>query len=177
MNLLPTQQKRRVRLEIFYQNIIFSGLILILFILILILILGGSLIFLNFKYHTIEENIAAEQSRIIQNETVKGMERKVGDLNKELRDLKEIQRKTSNLYGFLDSISQDLFSEVTIYTIEIDGKLNKITISGHADTRQELLVIKEKLNNSSQYQNVNFPISNLTEPSDIDFTFNFIYKP
>lgn len=177
MNLLPAQQKKRVRLEIFYQNIIFSGLILILLVLFLILILGSFLIFLNFKYHTIEENITAEQSRIIQNETVKGMERKVSDLNKELKDLKETQKKSSNIYQFLDNVSQDLLSEVMIYTIEIDGELNKFTITGHADTRQELLTIKEKLNTSPEYKNVDFPISNLTEPTDIDFTFNFIYQP
>lgn len=173
MNLLPTRQKKRVKLLILFQNTIFSGLVLILLILILIFVLGGALIFLNFKFSYIEKKIVDEQLRVIRTETVKGMERKVRELNKELIGLKEIQNKQSNLYQALDKISQDLFKEVEINSLEIDRELNKITITGHSDTREKLLAIKQTLENSSNYKNIDFPLANLTEPEDIDFQFSF----
>lgn len=158
---------------IFYQNIIFSGLILILLILILTLVLGGFLIFSNFEYRTIEEKITIEQSRVVRTETVKGMERKVRDLNRELAQLKQIQNRQSNVYQILDNISQKLLKGVEIYNLEIDRESGKIMISGFSPTRDNLLTIKQILEATPEYKNVDFPLSNLTDPKDIKFYFSF----
>lgn len=175
MNLLPIRQRKRIKLEILYQNIIFSGLILILLILVLILFLGAFLVFLNFKYQDIEKKIVIEQSWVIQTETIKGMERKIRELNTDLLDLKNMQGKTSNIYQVLDSISQNLVKSVEIHTIEIDGELSKVTIAGYSSTRENLSAIKQILETSSEYKNINFPLSNLATPKDINFQFDFIY--
>lgn len=177
MNLLPLGQKKRIGLQMFYRNIVSSGFILILLILILILFLGGFLVFLNFKYYIIEQKITSEQSRIIQTETVKGMERRVKELNKDLVKIKDTFGKSSNLYQILDTISRDLLIEVRIDSIEINGNSNKIIVSGYSPTRDKLLAIKNKLEISPKYKDIDFPISNLANPKDIDFYFNFVYKP
>lgn len=176
MNLLPIRQRKKVKLEFIYQNIIFSGLILVLLILILTVFLGGFLIFLNFKYHSIEKKIIIEQSRIIQSETIKGMERKVKEINKELTELEQIQIKQSNLYQVLENITQDLLLEVEVQSLEIDRETGKITVAGYSAFRENLLAIKETLESSPQYKNIDFPLSNLTNPKDIDFRFSFIYE-
>lgn len=176
MNLLPARQRKKVRLEIAYQNIVFSGLILILLVLILMIFLGGFLIFLNFKYHSIEKKITIEQSRIIQTETVRGMERKVEELNKELMELKKTQSKQGNLYQVLENISQKLLLEVEVYSLEIDRETGKVTVTGHSATRENLLAIKGTLEISPEYKNIDFPLSNLTDPKDIDFRFSFTYQ-
>jgi len=173
MNLLPIKQRKRVKSQILYQNIIFSGLLLILLVLILMLVLGGLLIFLNFKYQAIEKEIILEQSKIIKTETVKSMERKVRELNKELISLKGIQEKQTGFYSTLSDLSENILKDIIVYTIEIDGDLNKITVSGYSSTREKLLVIKQKL--ESSYKSVNFPISNLTDPIDINFNFTYEY--
>ena len=177
MNLLPLGQKKRIGLQMLYKNIVSSGFILILLILILILFLGGFLVFLNFKYCIIEQKITFEQSRIIQTETVKGMERRVKELNKDLVKIKDTFNKSSNLYQILDTISRDLLIEVRVDSIEIDGNSNKIIVSGYSPTRDKLLAIKNKLETSPKYKDIDFPISNLANPKDIDFYFNFVYKP
>lgn len=177
MNLLPIEQKKRIGLQVLYRNIISSGFILILLIFILILFLGGFLVFLNFKYYIIEQKITFEQSRIIQTETVKGMERKVKELNKDLIKIKDAYNKSSNLYQILDIVSQNLLTEVRVDSIEIDGNSNKIMISGYSPTRDKLLAIKTKLESFPEYKDIDFPISNLANPKDIDFYFNFVYKP
>lgn len=177
MNLLPIKQKKRIKLKIVFQNVIFSGLVLILLSLILILVLGGFLIFLNFKYQNIEKKITIEQSRVIKTETVKSMERKVREINKELIELKEIQTSQSNLYQALDNISQKLFLDVEIHSLEIDRESGKITIIGYSAFRENLLTIKRILETNPEYKDIDFPLSNLTDPEDIDFRFSFIYAP
>jgi hypothetical protein len=173
MNLLPTEQRKRVRLLICYQNIIFSGLVLVLLVLVLILFLGAGLIFLNLEYQIIEDKIAIEQSRVIQTETVKGMERKVKELNKELAELRQTQDKQSNLYQILDNISQKLLQGVEIYNLEINRESSRVMVSGFSPTRDKLLRIKQILETTSEYENIDFPLSNLTDPKDIKFYFSF----
>lgn len=174
MNLLPRKQKKRLKLEMIYRNIVYSGLILILLVLVLIFFSGAFLFFLNFKYHNIEKNIMEKQSRVIESETVRGMERKVKELNKELENLKEIKAKQSNLYVILDNINNDILKDVELYTLEIDKDLKKVTITGFASDRNILVNIKEIL--EQKYKNIDFPISNFTKAQNIDFTFSFIYE-
>ena len=176
INLLPLQQKKRLELKAFYQNIISSGFILFLLILFLIVFLAGFLIFLHFKYQAIENRIIVEQSKIIQTETVKGMEKKVRELNKELEELEKIQAERSNLYSILDNISQNLLIGVRVYSLEINRNSGMITVTGFSPTRENLLTIKKILENSPNYKNIDFPLSNLANPKDINFKFSFNYE-
>lgn len=175
MNLLPAKQIKRIRLLVVYQGIIFSGFILILLIAILIVFLGGFLIFLNFNYQIIEKKITIEQSRVVQTETVKGIERKVNELNEQLSDLRRAQARQSDFYYILDNIYQKILIGIQVQSIDID-KNNRITISGYAADRETLLKIKEILENSSEYKDIDFPLSNLVSPKDINFRFSFIYQ-
>jgi len=175
INLLPTKQRKRIRLLTSYQNIVFSGLILIILIIFLIIFLGGSLIFLNFKYQEIQKKISLEQSRIIYAETVEGMERKVKEINKELVDLRRVQNERSNLYQIIENISDDLLSDVKVYNLDVNSETKKITISGYSASREDLLSIKNTLETFSKYQDIDFPLSNLVNPKDINFRFSFTY--
>jgi len=158
-----------------YQNIVFSGLILILLSLVLILLLGGLLIFLNFRFQAIEKEIITEQSRVIQTETIRSMERKIKELNKELKEVREAQIKESNIYSVLDDISQNVLFGVEVYSLRIDRGTKRVNVSGYSSTRENLLIIKEILETSDNYRNINFPLANLTNPRDIDFSFSFEY--
>lgn len=177
MNLLPNKQIKRIKLLICYQNIVYSGLILILLILLLIFLLGGFLIFLNLKYQNIEKKIMTEQSRVFEARTIKGMERKISELNEELNKLEQIQNQKTNIYQVLDEISRNLLIGVEVFTLEINRESSRVLISGHSATRDNLLAIKKTLESSPDYENIDFPLSNLTESKDIDFQFSFIYKP
>jgi len=175
-NLIPLQQKERVKLKTYYQNIISSGFILFLLILLLIIFLAGILIFLNIKYRLIENKITVEQSEIIQTESYKGMEKKIISLNKELSELKKIQTKENNFYQILDDVSRNLLINVKVYDLKIDKTTNKITVTGFSPTRGALLSIKTILETNSQYnKDVDFPLSNLANPQNINFRFTFSY--
>jgi len=175
INLLPKRQRKRIKLLTSYQNIVFSGLILIILIIFLIIFLGGSLIFLNFKYQEIQKKISLEQSRIIYAETVEGMERKVKEINKELIDLRRVQNERSNLYQIIENISDDLLSDVKVYNLDVNSETKKITISGYSASRENLLSIKNTLETLSKYQDIDFPLSNLVNSKDINFRFSFTY--
>lgn len=177
MNLLPFYQKKRVKLLLFYQNIIFSGFLLIIFVLILTIILGGFSFFLDLNYQAVEKEIIVEQSRVVRTETVEGIEKKVKDLNKELSRFKNIQKEQSDIYQVLEKIYQEVLSNrVQVHSLEIDRETKKVLVVGFSLTREDLLEIKEILETSQEYKDIDFPLSNLVSPKDINFRFSFSYE-
>lgn len=177
INLLPPQQAKRIRLMIVYQNAIFSGLILFLMFLLLIVFLASFLTLLNFKYFVFEKNINEEQTKIVQTESIKTMQKRVKELNEDLSKIKKIQDSKSDLYSILDKANEELFDGVKIYSLEIDGKSKTISVTGNSPFRENLVIIRDIIKNNPHYQEVDFPLSNLANPRNINFRFSFIYIP
>ncbi|MFH1129386.1 MAG: hypothetical protein V1686_01465 [Patescibacteria group bacterium] len=176
LNLLPPEQKKRLKLHFIEYNVIFLSFFIVFLLLIVVLFLGGFLMFSNIKSGLINQEIVFEQSRIIQTNTIKGIEKKVKELNSELLDLEKISKNQSDFYQILSSIIPELLFKVNIYNLEISAETRRITIIGFASAREDLLEIKQKLESSSRYREIDFPISNLTNPKNIDFRFSFIYE-
>ena len=177
INLLPIEQKQKLKLYFIYGNIIGSGLFLLLLTLILIIFLALFLAFLDLRFYFIGKEIINEQNKIAQTETIKGIEKKVRTLNAEINNLDKLQQNQSKYYQIIFDISQNLLSGVRVQTLEIEKDTGKITITGFSSTREALLAIKNTLGSSSKYKNIDFPLSNLTYPRDINFKFSFIYVP
>lgn len=173
MNLLPIEQQKRVRMLFSYQNVIFGGLFLIFLIMLLILFLGAFLISLNFTYQTLEKEIEFEQSKTIGEETVAGIEIKIKELNQDLINLKKAQLAQSNIYELIENLYQNLFSGVQIHNLDIDEATKKVTVTGYSPTRESLLAIKEILETLPEYEDVDFPLSNLVSAKEINFRFSF----
>lgn len=176
MNLLPPEQKKRIKLLILYQNIISSGLLLFLMFLLLTIFLGGTLTFLNSQYLAFEKDINDQQSRIIQTETLKTIQNRINELNEGLLAIRKIQDNKSDLYNVLDSINEEIFQGVKIYSLQIENDSKLITVSGYASSRENLVAIRKILNNNPHYKEVEFPLSNLANPTNINFRFSFIYN-
>jgi hypothetical protein len=175
MNLLPIEQRKRVRTILYYQNVIFGGLFLIILIMLLILFLGAFLISLNLTYQTLEKEIVFEQSKVVGEETVEGIEIKVKELNQDLIDLRNIQLNQAGVYKIIENLYKNLFSGVQIHNLDIDGATKKVTVTGYSATRESLLVIKEALETSPEYRDVDFPLSNLVSAKEINFRFSFTF--
>jgi len=175
INLIPPEQTRRVKQMTLYQNVVFSGLIIFLLFLLLIVSLGGFLIFLNFKYLSAEQNIEIEQGKTIRTETINTMEKKVKNINDELVKLGRIYDQKSDFYSIIDKLDNDVFKGIKIYNLEINGESKLITVSGFSAERQNLLMIKKIIETSPDYKNLDFPLSNLANPRNIDFRINFNY--
>jgi predicted RND superfamily exporter protein len=176
MNLLPPEQKKRIKILILYRDIISSGLILFLLFLLLIIFLGGSLTFLNMQYLAFEKDINDQQSRIIQTETLKTIQNRIKELNDGILAIKKIEDSKSDLYEVLDRINEEIFQGVKIYSLQIDNDSKLITVSGYSSSRENLVAIRKILNGDSHYKEVDFPLSNLANPTNINFRFSFTYN-
>lgn len=160
-----------------YQNAISSGLILFLMFLLVIVAMASFLTFLNFNYSLFEKNINEEEAKVVQTESIKTMQKRTREVNEDLSKIKKIQDAKSDLYGILDRVNEEFFEEVEVYALEIDNKSKIISVTGHSSFRESLVKIRDILKDDSHYKNVDFPLSNLANPRDINFKFSFIYIP
>ena len=161
----------------FYQNIISSGLILFLMFLFSVVALALFLTVLNFQYYVFEKSANEAQTKVVQTESIKTIQKRVKELNDDLSAIKKIQDTKSDIYGILNNINEELFKEVKIYSLEIDNNLKSVNVTGFSASRESLVKIRDLLESGSRYKNVDFPLSNLANPRNINFRFSFIYIP
>lgn len=161
----------------FCQDVISSTLLLFLMALSLVVIMGLFLTLLNLKYLAFERDINNEQAKVIQTESIKTIQKRIKELNEDLSAIKKIQDTKSDLYGVLDKINEELFKEIKIYNLEINNETKAISVAGLSLFRENLVKIRNTIEKSPHYQEIDFPLSNLANPRDINFRFSFKYIP
>ncbi len=74
------------------------------------------------------------------------------------------------------SIPKETTTEPSNAQIQPQAPFWQITLTGHANTRDQLISFNENLKNSSDFSHVDIPIQNVIKPTDIDFTITFRIK-
>lgn len=171
LNLLPPQQKRELRLGILNQAITSTTIAVVFMILILALLLVVAQGFLTMNLEKANQELDFLQAKE-EMKQLEGLEKEIKDLNRNLAFLDK-HYKERNLFSlFLDSLITDVPSGIRFNEIDINES-DRINISGHASTREILLVFKSNLERASYVSNFDFPLANLTQARDINFFLSF----
>lgn len=175
LNLLPPQGKKEAKLEMINQTIMSFGIIIFLFLLISALLVFVSQVFLNMNLEELEDKITFEQSRE-QIKTIEDLESRIKYLNERLILLDSLQDKQSKFSDTLEKIIQEMPLGIQLHSLSINKELKKITLTGYAPAREQVLEIKDNLEKSAVWTDVYAPLSNFVDPRDIDFQFSFLIK-
>lgn len=169
LNILPKELKQEINFSII-NEVVKKIMILFVFVLFfhsVILLISNFILSDNMKIR----NTSYGNSNL--NNNLEGEEH---SLSSQVNNILSIQSKffkPSMIISDLAIISGEGISFDSIY---IDKTTNKISISGFAKTRDDLLNFKNKLMASKNYSNVNFPIENLLTKEKIIFNLSFDIK-
>jgi Tfp pilus assembly protein PilN len=174
LNLLPPQEKNELKLERLYRWLVFYGsatiLIILLFITFLALI--WSFILIQLKSYTVNlENTKTS----FQGQSIENQQKLIRDFNLKLERIAQVQSGHKYYSPVLIHLATLVPSGIRIDALAIDEQ-GKATLTGYAQRRSQLLLLKEALEKSSFFENVNNPISNLTKQVEINFSFQFDIK-
>jgi len=172
INLLSPAEKKQLELANFIRLAISFGIwisvFLIVFILLLVSTYGSLAILLKDQNRLIEIRRADHKTqRLVEiEETIK----KVND------QLIDINLKQKELVVWTPALGE--LSEITLNGIYLDNfayqaSLNRINITGLANTRDTLLFFQEQLEDSPYFIEIEAPLSNLIKQTNIDFSFSF----
>jgi len=175
LNLLPPQEKKELKLERLYRWLIFYGsatiFIVLLFIVFLALI--WSFILIQLKSYTVNlENTKTS----FQGQSIENQQKLISDFNLQLDRINQIQNTHKYYSPTLVHLATLIPSGIRIDALVIDEQ-GRCTLTGYAQKRSQLLLLKEALEKSSSFEKIDTPISNLTKQIDINFSFKFDIKP
>ena len=172
-NLLPQEEKKVISLEQWLRIVRFFGIATIAILIIGTILLAPAYLPLYFQNNELKRSLS------IQQEATKKIN--ADQLSKDATRIKAIVfslRQTKNHPSNVLPLF-DLFTApqagivVTAFSIDKNGN---ISLSGTAATRNDLLMLEERLRNSSRFTDITSPIDLLVPPTNIHFDFRATLK-
>lgn len=170
LNIIPEIQKKEIKLKQLYdllKNFLSVIFIALIFFACIFLIL--KLILSNYFVTTI-----AETNFLSKN--TENFSRQVSDINSQIDSMKIIQKDFIYWTKILEFLRTTQGQELSLDRISIDKEKKIISIAGLSQTRDALILFKEKLEKSDFFNPIDLPISNLLKKDDITFDLNLVLK-
>lgn len=169
LNILPKELKQEIKFSRINESV---KKIIILFVVVLVFD-SAVLLFSNF---ILLDNMRIRKIVSSNSNVNHSSEGKVDSLSIKVNNILDIQSKFFKPSLIISDMANMAGESVSFDSIYIDKTANKISISGFAKTREDLLNFKNKLVASEHYSNVNFPIENLLTKEKIIFNLSFDIK-
>lgn len=143
--------------------------------LILIFALLGTQLFLSRQYNK-EKEAAKIQNNNSETEEIKKSEQKINDFNNYLIRLRGLQESHIDWTQIIDVIIKNKPQEVKLTSLVVKDETKKISILGTTPTRDTFLQFKDNLEKSNYFYDFNSPLSNIINPTNINFSLEFSVK-
>ena len=163
LNLISLEQKKEIKLRhvyIFIKNINFI-LIFIALLVAIILMVSKSLIQLNINRLISQTILVVPSTRSYANSIV--------EVNKQIDFVHKIQDEFIPWSNLIKNLSLMASADINFYYLKVDSSDKTIKIKGNAALRDGLLNLKQKMESSKYFHDIEFPIKNILEKENIDF--------
>lgn len=163
LNLISEKLRKEIKLKYFYQLIKkINYILIIVFIIIAIILLIAKIILQNNFIETVEQTVLITKNNLDHNN-------KVQEINNKLKFVSIIQNDFSAQSKIIENLSTITPANITFNFIKIDFTNKNIKMRGEAKQRSGLLELKNNLEKSNIYTNIEFPTKNLLEKENINF--------
>lgn len=170
INLLPKQEKKELHREYIFRFLIVWGIAIII-----VVAISAILLFPSYFLSDLKEDFVEEQTNLYQ-QSERDEEREkiivqLGEAREKLRAL-SAGGESVELRLVFDNIIDYSKGGIKISSLLYkrgDASKSQLTISGVADTRDNLLLFSQLIENDEFFSSVVLPISNLAKDRDIDF--------
>ena len=164
LNIIPDTIKKEIKINFIY-NIIKK----VLYILIIFFSIFG-IVFMISEYILLSTLAGEINGTTLDFKSLtNSSQNKVNDINSKLVLLENIQEGFVRWSFLYDFISKNIPNGIVFSNIKIDKKIPGIVFKGQADSRDNLLSFKTFLEDSTIFENIDFPIKNLLQKENINF--------
>ena len=170
-NFLPEKFKDNIK-SIINVRLLYVGSV-VFFVWMLIF---GITIFVNTQVLNIQNNALKQNIENIfglrETAEARDLEKEINEFNQLLLKIQDI--KNNNEYDVARIISDITYAVpdgVELNSLTFNSSTRSLFISGHAEQRTQVIAVQSSLEESSFFEEVNGPLSNLLKSEDIDFQF------
>ena len=181
INLLPPHYRQKLKEEQRFRLVLLLGGILgiaffalSIFLLVIQIALSKERLSQEVKLVSFEERTTREDSTLVE----------IKNWNSKLRNIEAFKENRRTLKEVVDEIASSLPQELYLFSLsytpafetrkkedKIVRTLAMVSVTGKAQTREQLLSFKDALQANPFFTEVVFPPSNWVSPSDITFSF------
>lgn len=166
LDLLPQQRKQEIKRKKLFNKILREEFLFLLPLVVLIFILLGIYHILTLQKDSKVVTYSAQQSQE-KYQQLKKYEDKFKQVNILSETVEKIAAKHLYWQEFLKKLSGA--TPEGIYISDLSTKDFTVFLVGKAKTRENLLELKNRLESTSCFSNVNVPLSNLVVKENVDF--------
>ena len=164
LNIIPKSLKDEIKLQITYLKL----KNLLAFLLFLALIYSTAFVALSFVLEMHSINLVHRTN--IATRSNDDFSKQVRSINSDVGIVESIQSGYTEWSYMMENLMKTIPRDISISQFTANKNTNLVTINGLARTRDSLLDLKELLEASPNYENVEFPIKNLLQKENINFT-------
>jgi len=169
LNLLSPARQAAIKSRIFYSLIERIVLALVLVTLLISLMLLGIKI-------RLANNLETIRSRQVLSTQYVTVNKQINDLNRSVARIEKLQKEVVPASLFIEDIASRAPEGIHLSNLEFETTTRNVRISGHADTRDTLLRFEGELLESPYLSDLDSPISNLFEKTDLNFSFGALLE-
>jgi Tfp pilus assembly protein PilN len=144
----------------------------------MLVVFGGVL--LSFRY-ILNFGLAANQNAQQQNEKssqyaqIAQFDRQFTQINAQISQVSGVENSQLYWSRLFDKLDAVVFPGITLSSLTTNDYA--VNIGGTADNRDDLVLFKEKLGNEKCFSDVNLPLSDLVDKSNVSFQIDFNVTP
>ncbi|MFC1609152.1 PilN domain-containing protein [Patescibacteria group bacterium] len=174
VNLIPEKRKRDVRRRKTFRFVVWQEILFVFALLVFLSILFSVNFILKMELSNTQK-IGSDYMNRSEFAEVKKYEEGFGDINNEISLVRSIQKNDFYWTNFFYELSSMTPEGVVVDSLSTSK--TKVVLDGKSKTRDNLIVFKDKLEQSSCFHSVNVPLSDIVIKEDIDFEMTlFINK-
>lgn len=177
INLLPPEQAEIMRLARYGKKV---GALMLASFLLTVMVVGYLFyvqVSLRMRLMTLSATINVEgaEEKI---QSLKQVEDKMKTIRLLIEKSKELEKAKPVVWSdILRELASFTDENIALATFEVSGdKFEKIKLTGTAKNRDDVIRLKENLENSDYYKEVVSPLSNMTLKEDVAFEFQMTLK-
>ena len=176
INLLPQHKQQ----ELYYGNL-FHSVSVAAVLATGILLLGivaqiGVWIYLQSAEKSISAEVDQVQQQIDKSENAE-LKEQIKIINAQMVDFQNLQKISPQWSAVLNAFAVLVPKNVKISQFEATSKKGQIDIAGYSPTREAVIELYNNINSDkAHFKDVNYPLENVSKPTDVAFTFTFFIQ-
>ena len=163
LNLIPHQLKKEIKFKRVYALLKKMNCILIIIAVIIAIILLIAKLILQNNFN----KVVAQTSLITKSS--QGYNVKVRDINSRLNHISQIQKDFIAWSDLIEDLANRTPDGIAFSSVNINREKSSINIRGKAKLRDDLLMLKQNMEESLIYSGVEFPLQNILQKENINF--------
>lgn len=171
-NLLLEEEKKAVILEKSLRVIKFFGISISGTLIIGITLLAPSYLPFYFQNHELTYQLSVRQEAVKKIDGTKI----ISDALQLKGAITSLRQNANNANIALDMLNLLTAPQAGIVVTDFTIQNADVTISGHADMRNDLLAFEQRLRDSSRFQDIASPLANIIQETNIKFSFKATLK-